>query len=266
MRVAVVGSAGRMGLRHLVLLSAHHDVTEVDIVHGQSSLARVVGSVDAAVVASPTSTHHDIASWFLENKVPVLVEKPVAYSQWQARDLVSTADHYGTTLSVGYQERFNPAWRKMRHLFYGAGELIITRTGVLPQGDYGKVGIDLASHDIDLLRHAYGDRIVFRSKVKLKDHALYEFYVHEYGVHGHVEAKYLRHNELPERRWAWAGRERAQADLLLGTLNVNGTEQDILQVNTLAEEHAAWFDRIRGNKSDICTAEQALQVIKDVNV
>ncbi|MFB3067187.1 MAG: Gfo/Idh/MocA family oxidoreductase, partial [Planctomycetota bacterium] len=67
-----------------------------------------LSELDAVSVAVPTNCHAEIACWFLEQGIPVLVEKPLADSVEAAERIVDTARRNGTFVGVGHVERFNP--------------------------------------------------------------------------------------------------------------------------------------------------------------
>ena len=69
----------------------------------------LVDEVDAAIIATPTYTHRDVALEFLNRGLHVLVEKPLAASVREADDLVAAGRRRKRVLQVGHVERFNPA-------------------------------------------------------------------------------------------------------------------------------------------------------------
>jgi predicted dehydrogenase len=73
------------------------------------SLDEAIERCSAAVVASPTVTHHEIVTRFLAAGRHVLVEKPIAASSAEAEDLVRRARSRGVALGVGHVEFYNPA-------------------------------------------------------------------------------------------------------------------------------------------------------------
>lgn len=119
----------------------------------------------AAVVAVPTVEHLRIASALIERGVHVLVEKPIAASVAEARELIARAEARGVALFVGHIERFNPAVLELRRRL-SAGELgrvlhvEARRQGPFPARiqDVGVI-VDLAVHDIDLLRFVTGSEV-----------------------------------------------------------------------------------------------------------
>lgn len=67
-------------------------------------------------VATPAHTHLKIARFILEQKKPVLVEKPMALTAEDARELKSLAEKKNVPLMVGHVMLFHPAIIKIREL------------------------------------------------------------------------------------------------------------------------------------------------------
>jgi len=111
--------------------------------------------VDAITVAAPTHLHRDIALNCIARGIHVLVEKPIASSVEEGREIISAARRAGVTLMVGHVERFNPAVEAIKDAIRGEDilSIAITRVGPFPprMSNVGVV-IDLAVHDIDLIR------------------------------------------------------------------------------------------------------------------
>jgi len=74
-----------------------------------ASLEKAVSRADAAVIASPTVTHREVAEPFLLAGKHVLVEKPIASTVAEAREMVGLASRRNVVLGVGHVEYFNPA-------------------------------------------------------------------------------------------------------------------------------------------------------------
>lgn len=74
-------------------------------------------SLDFAVVASPASTHYDYVKFFLERKIPVLVEKPLAETGEEAQELLRLAEENDVLLFVAQSECFNPLFLNFRKHF-----------------------------------------------------------------------------------------------------------------------------------------------------
>ena len=111
--------------------------------------------VDAITIAAPTHLHRDIALACIARGVHVLVEKPIASSVEEGREIINVARRAGVTLMVGHVERFNPAVEAIKEAIRGEDilSIAITRVGPFPprMSNVGVV-IDLAVHDIDLIR------------------------------------------------------------------------------------------------------------------
>lgn len=144
----------------------------------------VAGGLDAAVVATPNRFHADLSVALLEKGVHVLVEKPIAATVADAQRMIDAARANDRVLMVGQVERFNPAVEAVKRAIKGE-EVIsiqITRVGPFPprMGDVGVV-IDLAVHDIDIIRHLTDSEIVevqpqlARAQAEREDTALLQF-------------------------------------------------------------------------------------------
>jgi predicted dehydrogenase len=167
LRIAVIG-VGHLGQHHARLLSAMAGVElvgVVDIKPGRAQeiaakysttafthASQLAGSVDAVSIASPTSTHLDIALPFVDAGIPVLVEKPIAASLGEADRLLAAAARRGAMVATGHTERFNPAVAKALPLVAEPRFIEIHRLGTFPERSLDiDVIFDLMIHDLDLL-------------------------------------------------------------------------------------------------------------------
>jgi predicted dehydrogenase len=176
LRVAVIG-VGHLGQHHARLLSAMDGVELAGVVDTKPGRAQeiaakystnafteasqVTGLVDAVTIASPTSTHLDIALPFVEAGVPVLVEKPIASSLEDADRLLAAAARRGTMVATGHTERFNPAVVAALPLVAEPRFIEIHRLGTFPERSLDiDVIFDLMIHDLDLLLAMVGSEVV----------------------------------------------------------------------------------------------------------
>jgi predicted dehydrogenase len=121
--------------------------------------------VDAVVIATPVSTHYQLARAALKHGKHVLVEKPLTRTSQEGRELIELADERGLTLMVGHTFEYNPAVEMLRNLII-SGEIgkvhyiSTTRTNLgLFQQDINVLW-DLAPHDLSILLFILGQRPV----------------------------------------------------------------------------------------------------------
>ena len=74
----------------------------------------LIGKVDFVHIAASTQAHYSLAKMFLEARIPVLVEKPIAATSAQAEELCALAEKNQVLLSVGHIERFNPSFKLLK--------------------------------------------------------------------------------------------------------------------------------------------------------
>jgi UDP-N-acetylglucosamine 3-dehydrogenase len=174
LRVVLFG-LGRMGRNHMRVALESRDFELVGVVDTRKpnieANVPVVGALEAlgglefeaAIVATPTSTHHDVALELVRMKKHLLVEKPIASTFAQGRALLTAAANAGVKIAVGHVERFNPVVRKLREIIRAGwvGDPIhfsFTRVGGYPETilEGNNVLLDLAVHDIDAFRSLVG--------------------------------------------------------------------------------------------------------------
>lgn len=120
--------------------------------------------LDFAIVATPTSTHEEIANRLLAHRINVLVEKPLAQDLQAASRIVEACREAGVVGAVGHVERYNPALRELKRRLEKneIGEILqiaTRRQGSFPTriNDVG-VTFDLATHDLDATMWISGAR------------------------------------------------------------------------------------------------------------
>ena len=128
-----------------------------------SSIDEAIQSVelDAVIVATPTRTHYEIAKTALENKLHVIVEKPLTTDVETARELVRLANLNNVVLMVDHTYVYSAAVEAMRAMVLGGeiGDLVYfdsTRVNLgLFQPDVSVLW-DLAVHDLAILQRITG--------------------------------------------------------------------------------------------------------------
>lgn len=110
------------------------------------------GRVRCVSVAVPTRLHHEVARDFLAAGIDVLVEKPMAASLDEGRELVALAREKGLVLQVGHLERFNPAIRRLEGVIRDPRFVECHRLApFVERGTDVNVIFDLMIHDIDVI-------------------------------------------------------------------------------------------------------------------
>lgn len=181
---AVVAGLGVMGMHHLRVLSELDGVEPVAVVDPDATrraaaqrrypAVRGYASIDDALAASPLDVACcavpvmqlvPTAQAALAAGLHVLVEKPTAPTEEDACTLIAAAQRHGRVLGVGHVERFNPAVvalkRKLEEGVVGrVHQMHARRLSPFPNRDSMLgVSLDLATHDIDVMRYISGDEI-----------------------------------------------------------------------------------------------------------
>ncbi len=168
-------------------------------------------TIDAVSICVPTFAHYEIAKKCIDNGLAVLVEKPIAESVEQAKQLVKYSKEKNVVLTVGHIERFNPAILKAKE-FINAGKLgqvhavQCKRYGPFPkQIKDADVLVDVAVHDIDIVQFLIdlelSESNIFTHNIHCEDRADYGHLMLKFGenlmVNIHVSwALPFKHREV----------------------------------------------------------------------
>lgn len=314
-RVAVIG-AGHLGKIHARLLREHPRVEVVAVVDPQSiarqqieqqldlptcdNYQQLIGKIDAAVIATPTCQHFEIADHLLQHRIHLLIEKPLTDSVSAAQALTETAARFNCQVQVGHCERFNPALQPaLDHV--GQPKFIIANrlSGfAFRSTDIGVVH-DLMIHDIDLVNSIFPGNLQEARAVGMSMLTPHEDLAHarlQFSCGGIAILAASRCSYQPERSMQIYGSQGFAAidfthsklttvtvpqslldkeyDLLkIGpdqqafirdnffTEVLTKTEVDIPRINAIAEEHHDWLNAIDLGSSPTVTAEQGWQAV-----
>jgi UDP-N-acetylglucosamine 3-dehydrogenase len=217
LRIGVVGY-GAIGRHHARNLAALPDVELAGIAElDEAARAQAAGSgfrtfptlaellatgVDGVVLSVPTSLHHEFALQCLEAGIALLVEKPIALTVSQGREIIECARKKHTPLMVGYVERYNPAVVALREFMLGGGlgkiyGISARRLGAMPARiKDANVLIDIGVHDIDMAAFVLDAELVLRSaqggRAILDDRVDFAFLALEgAGVPVHIESNWI---------------------------------------------------------------------------
>lgn len=126
---------------------AHHVPGERRHADLDSLLAQ---GLDAAFVHAPTSAHAEIVTRLLEAGVPTFVDKPLAYELADSERLVMLAEERCTSLAVGFNRRFAPAYAQC--LEHPRDLILMQKNRVGLPEDARTLVLDDFIHVVDTLR------------------------------------------------------------------------------------------------------------------
>ena len=182
MKVAVIG-VGSMGRNHARVYSEMPDVELIGVADVFADNANTVSrhyggesfsdyrrlldklQPDAVSIVVPTVEHLAVAKEVAARGISMLIEKPIAFSEEEASEIIHMANQAKIILSVGHIERFNPAIASLKQRLANGDlgrvfQIDARRLGPFPARvrDVGVV-IDLAVHDLDIMRYITGAEI-----------------------------------------------------------------------------------------------------------
>jgi predicted dehydrogenase len=189
-KFGVIG-AGKIGTFHVRTLSKMNNIDIVGVCDSDPMRAQklaweynstaytrhsdLLPQVDAVIVAAPTELHHAIGMDCLEVGVHTLMEKPIASTMEQARELIDKAKEKDVILQIGHVERFNPSVLEAFKYIKDPKFIAIKRLGPYdPRMSNIGVVLDLMIHDIDLLLTMLDSEIVSIDAVGLSAFSDYE--------------------------------------------------------------------------------------------
>ena len=185
MRIGLVG-CGRIGAMHAEVLSSLHEVKELVVVDAEparaarlaeqldvtpsSSFAELLEmGPDGVVIAAATEAHGALLRESVAAGIPAFCEKPVAAGIRQTVEVIETISGYRVPVQVGFQRRFDPAYRAAREVFR-SGRLgwlhsirSVTSDATPPPESFiahaGGLFRDCLVHDFDSIRWLTGREI-----------------------------------------------------------------------------------------------------------
>src|SRR6266513_1612922 len=163
--------------------------------------------VDAIVIATPVSTHFQLAREALLHGKHVLVEKPLTASITEAEELVALAQKQQRILMVGHTFEYNPAVNELRKLVQSGelGKIYCIEAERVNLGVFRNdinVIWDLAPHDISILLYLLAQR---PEKIKVQAHAHLQSHIHDIAhldlgfadrMTAHIHVSWLHPNKI----------------------------------------------------------------------
>jgi predicted dehydrogenase len=112
----------------------------------------LINACDAVDIVAPTDHHFHLCQHAIRAGKHVFVEKPLAETLEEARELVKLAQESGIKCQVGHVERFNPAFVAVKDLGLQPLFIEVHRLAQFnPRGTEVSVILDLMIHDIDII-------------------------------------------------------------------------------------------------------------------
>jgi len=315
-RVGVVG-VGRLGSLHAKMFSEMREVefkgvfdikdeTSRSVASGfgvvpYRTYGELLGNVDAISIATPTSTHFEVASKALETRVHAFIEKPLTQTVEEADRLVQLANQNNVKIQVGHVERFNPALLALEK--YNLSPMFIESHRLAqfnPRGSDVPVVLDLMIHDIDIILSLVNSPVVgidangvavvsgsadiANARIKFKNGCVANV------TASRISQRKMRKMRLFQRdayisidfsegtaevfRLVDASEGTANTTMLLGQINAGAQKRKIVyeqpeikEVNALKYELELFVKAIQRDEQPIITAEdgkRALQVAQEI--
>ncbi|GAA0264946.1 Gfo/Idh/MocA family protein [Cryptosporangium japonicum] len=178
-------------------------------------------SYDLVVVATPNHTHVPLARAAVDARLPVVVDKPLAGSAGDARELVKRAEKARVPLTVYQNRRWDGDFRTMRRLLTSGAvghplrlesrfdrwrPTVATDAWKENADNDGGILLDLGSHLVDQaltlfgpVRSVYAEIDAHRSGAAVEDDVFLAL-THASGVHSHLWASALAGQLAPRFR------------------------------------------------------------------
>ena len=125
---------------------------------------QLMDACDAVDIVAPTTEHFDLCKAAITKGKHVFVEKPLANTMDEARQLVKLAKEANIKFQVGHVERFNPAFLALKNYSLEPMFIEVHRLAQFnPRGTDVSVILDLMIHDIDIILSLVKSNVKFIS-------------------------------------------------------------------------------------------------------
>lgn len=125
------------------------------------TIDELIASVDVIDIVTPTLSHFECAIKALKAGKHVFIEKPVAATAEEARQLIEIADEAKVKVQVGHVERFNPAFVAALPFIEQPMFIECHRLAQFnPRGTDVPVVLDLMIHDIDIILSVVKSKVI----------------------------------------------------------------------------------------------------------
>jgi len=160
---------GNMGKNHVRLVSEINDFNLIGVYDNDpvktsaaehysfkffSTVNELFSSVEAVIIASPSSTHHKLALEAAKTGLHTLVEKPLGVDSKEAVEICNAFKETQSVLAVGHVERFNPVILEVEKLLEHEEVIAVNIRRFSPRDErINDVDVvqDLLIHDLDIV-------------------------------------------------------------------------------------------------------------------
>ncbi|MDB5221580.1 MAG: gfo/Idh/MocA family oxidoreductase [Chitinophagaceae bacterium] len=117
-----------------------------------SNINKLIAACDAVDIVAPTTSHYELCKAAILKSKHVFVEKPLANTMDEAKELLKLAKEANIKFQVGHVERFNPAFLALNSREIAPMFIEVHRLAQFnPRGTDVSVILDLMIHDIDIV-------------------------------------------------------------------------------------------------------------------
>ena len=231
--------------------------------------------LDAVSIVVPTILHKKVVLDFIRERVDCLIEKPIATNMEDAKEIIKEAEKNNVKLAIGHIERFNPAVTKLKEIIENGilGKMLLIssrRVGpFVPRITDVGIIVDLATHDIDVVRYLIGEEpvnIFAKSggiKNKKGDHAIV---ILDFGdVSASIEVNWFTPHKV--RSLVATGTEGiAYMDYLKQEIEVYNSEWEMIpkieRKEPLKVELEHFLECVKNNKEPLVNGYEGLKVLE----
>jgi predicted dehydrogenase len=124
----------------------------------------LMDACDLVDIVAPTTAHFEISKLAITKGKHVFIEKPLANTMEEARELLKLAREANIKFQVGHVERFNPAFLALKGYTINPMFIEVHRLAQFnPRGTDVSVILDLMIHDIDIVLSLVNSNVKFIS-------------------------------------------------------------------------------------------------------
>jgi predicted dehydrogenase len=125
---------------------------------------QLMDACDLVDIVAPTTEHFEISKAAITKGKHVFVEKPLANTMDEARELLKLAKEANIKFQVGHVERFNPAFLALKGYSINPMFIEVHRLAQFnPRGTDVSVILDLMIHDIDIILNLVNSNVKYIS-------------------------------------------------------------------------------------------------------